>query len=130
LTIETHKFVEFFCKINIVRNSALKAGAKLVDKIPEKVPIGNTRDYPTLYLFRCSLCSSYTCTSQEFLNMHELTCKPREEKPKPKLFQCPREGCEKAFESDTGLHKHIAQSHDWPSRRCLHWAVQTKFFKP
>ena len=47
LTMETHKFVEFFSKINIVRNSALVAGVNLHKIFALKVPMGNTRDYPT-----------------------------------------------------------------------------------
>jgi len=126
LMIEPHKFVDFFSKINIVRNSALVAGVKLPEKLVEKVPMGNTRDYPTLYLFKCSLCNSYKCTSQALLEMHELTCKPRERPATP--FQCCHEGCGKSFESEKGLQTHVSRYHNWPARTCATLDCSDKVF--
>lgn len=126
LTIEPHNFVEFFSKINIVRNSALVAGPNLHEKFISKVSMGNTRDYPTLYLFKCSLCSNYECSSQTRLEIHELTCKPREKKPTP--FKCVRNDCRNSFESEKGLQTHISRYHQWRARKCATPDCSDKIF--
>jgi hypothetical protein len=95
LNTQPYEFVRFFSQINVVRNSALKPGAGLDEKLPSRVAIGNTRDYPTLYLFTCSFCNVYKNAHKPAVQFHELICKPREIKPKP--FQCSRDGCTKAF---------------------------------
>lgn len=111
LTLPAHQFVEAFSKINIVRSSTLAASqAKLDETFPTKVPMGNTRDYPTLYLYKCSKCD-YKYPVKWKVDMHSLTCKMETKKPTP--FQCDRGDCNKTFSSEPSLKVHIDGYHDW-----------------
>lgn len=117
LTIKPYKFAKFFSKINIVRNSTTVACISLYEKFVLKVPIGNTRAYPTLYIFKYSLYNDCKSTSSALLNIYKVTCKPR--KKELTLFQCSREGCTKSFESKIGLQTHVSRYYRWHARKCV-----------
>jgi hypothetical protein len=116
LTLPGHQFVEAFSKINIVRSSTLAASQAKLDKtFPTKVPMGNTRDYPTLYLYKCSKCD-YKYPVKWKVDMHSLICK--QDTKKPTLFQCDHGDCNKSFSSEPSLKAHINDYHDWIPGKC------------
>lgn len=77
LTLPGREFVEALSRINVVRNVPLQDGGKdaLGDNIPRLCPVGNSRDYPTLYTYKCTMCNVYTTQRFAYLRTHQIACK-------------------------------------------------------
>jgi len=122
LSLPGPEFVDALSKINVVHNTSLDTHLTTLDDVfPTKVPMGNSRDYPSLFQFCCSNGCGYKHPIKGRVSDHMLVCKPKAETAKP--FFCDRlddEGhqCPKAFATATGLKEHVADVHDWVPKKC------------
>ena len=120
LTLPGREFVEALSKINIVRNTSLQSHVKTIQEHASiYCPIGNSRDFPTLFLYTCEKCKDYKTPTYNALRRHGITCKGEEGMANlEKTFICDRKGCEKAFVHDYSLESHKTGDHDWEPRKC------------
>ena len=87
LTLPGREFVESLSRINIVRNQPLERHIRTLDEVlPLHCPMGNSRDYPTLFRYKCDNCEDYSSHSRDNMNSHQMTCNGKDarvEKKKP-----------------------------------------------
>lgn len=129
LCLPPGQFVEFFARINIVQNGSLQKTCHNLEVLfPAKVPMGNTRDYPSLFVFRCDIegCT-YTTTQKVVFDKHVKICTPTKNIKQPTAFEC--QDCNVYFKSDKTSKKHLSYVHKWEPKRCLKpgCTVQTVF---
>ncbi|KAL1868207.1 hypothetical protein Plec18167_008401 [Paecilomyces lecythidis] len=110
------EFIRFFSKINTVHSPEVaRRVARDPQAIYNDVAIGNSRDPPTIYEFRCktkfvngSVCD-YTSTLRVKFDYHSSQCDPM--KPPtvspPPAFVCP--DCGKAYANEKSLRTHVKQ---------------------
>lgn len=126
--LATLEFVKHFARINVVRNSALArwGPSSWVTEAPKHVALGNTRDFPTHFQFRCINhafgCLSTSNTLQDH-QKHSGLCKVTSmaaaaEKYMIKAFPCTRGKCISSFDDARGLAKHIKDYHDYVPKAC------------
>ncbi len=121
LALPGREFVEALSKINIVRNIPLTSHIKSLHELfPAHCPMGNSREYPTLFIHSCEMCNDYSTRSKGNLQVHQLVCKGRDAKDlkKEKLFICEYGGCGSAFTAHGTLQSHIDGVHLWEPRMC------------
>lgn len=120
LALPGREFVEALSRINIVRNFLLSRHINsLHDRFSDHCPMGNSRDYPTLYIYSCEVCSDYSTRSKDNLQVHQLVCKGNDAKGKQKkLFICEHGDCGSAFTEYKTLKSHIDGVHRWEPRKC------------
>jgi hypothetical protein len=122
LSAPGREFIEGLSRINVVRNSILQKYITSVHEIiPAHCPMGNSRDYPTLFMFSCDICNAYSTQSQCYLRTHQLSCKLKENKEeKEKLFICDRGDCRVPCTTARLLQVHIDNVHlrEWKPRKC------------
>jgi hypothetical protein len=119
LTLPGRDFVESLSKINIVRCVRVEQHIKSLDEaFPKHCPMGNSRDYPTLFLYHCGKCTAYTTRSIQCLKVHEVTCKGTVEEVKDRPFVCTFEGCGLACTSLKNLQHHVISVHEWEHQKC------------
>jgi hypothetical protein len=88
--------------------------------------MGNPRDPPVPWLFRCSKTPGcqYTSVIKGAIIAHEEICSAGLVLQKDSLiarsldFRCPRSGCGKAFESAGKLNAHTKEQHDFEPKAC------------
>jgi hypothetical protein len=119
LTLPGREFVEALSKINIIRCTPLeiRTGAALDEHFPVHCPMGNSRDYPTLFTYSCEVCNDYSTQAKAYLRTHQLACKGKDKKKK--LYICDHEGCGSAFSSPSTLQVHIDGFHLWEPKSCV-----------
>jgi hypothetical protein len=120
-------FVDYFSRINVTRNTAIIRGSRNMD-YSKHIPMGNTRDVPTLFRIRCknaSLGCKFTSTEQRIVDDHTLSrnCIVNRPAPTPGVqvkarHMCTRDGCSRTFHNVSLLNKHIEAVHDWVPRKC------------
>jgi hypothetical protein len=125
LLLPGSKFVDAFSKINIVHNTQLNSHqTTLGEAFPLKVPMGNSRDYPSLFQFHCP---NEGCSHQNSIKVrvsdHVLVCKPQAKTSKS--FLCDRldsegELCNKAFGRISDLNQHVTNVRNWVPKKCIH----------
>ncbi len=82
LPLPGKEFIEALSKINIVRNFPLARHINsLHELLPVHCPMGNSRDYPTLYTYSCEMCN-YSTRLKDNLQVHQLVCKGKDAKDK------------------------------------------------
>jgi hypothetical protein len=122
LSLSGREFIEALSRINIVRNSVLQKYITSVhEHFPAHCPMGNSRDYPTLFMFSCDICNDYSTQSQYYLHAHQLSCRLRDPKEKKeKLFICDHGDCRSTFENARTLQAHMDNVHlrHWEPRKC------------
>jgi hypothetical protein len=79
LLLPSHKYVNALCRINVVHNTTLNKHRTTLDDIfPSKVLMGNSRDYPSLFLFRCpNEGCEYSHSMKGRVDDHVPVCKPK-----------------------------------------------------
>jgi hypothetical protein len=107
-------------RINIVRNKPLQGYIKSIhEHFPTYYPIGNSRDYPTLFVYNCRKCNDYSTQTKNNLEVHKLVYKgknPEDKKEKPFIYEYG--GCGSAYTSSTTLQVYIDSDHNWKPRKC------------
>jgi hypothetical protein len=109
LLLPSHQYIEALSKINVVFNRSLGGHIMTIDDhFPSRVPMGNTRDYPSLFQFKCPNhiegCK-YKNPVKTLVADHAIICKPKKPDPSRPL-QCDRDGCESKYASRKSLNKH------------------------
>ncbi len=99
LALSGREFVKALSKINIVRNLPLTRHINsLHEHFLAHCPIGNSRDYPTLFIYSYEMCNDYSTQSKDNLQVHQLVCKGKDAKgKKEKLFIYEHRDCRSAF---------------------------------
>jgi hypothetical protein len=121
------KFITYFSRINIAWNWTLAhmSDERLAREIATFVPMGNSRDPPTRFLFPCphqALGCKYSSPNRELLKRHAMACQPQPENlsiAPPTLYKCRTQGC-MAGPFDT-VHKrdyHKREKHKWTRKQC------------
>jgi hypothetical protein len=116
------EFITYFSRINISRDWTLARMSKerLEREIATFVPMGNSRDEPTRFLFlypNQALGCKYSSPNKDILKHHTLTCRPLLENSSVApltLYKCRTQGCT-AGPFDT-CHKrdyHERENHRW-----------------
>ncbi|RDL33092.1 uncharacterized protein BP5553_08531 [Venustampulla echinocandica] len=120
LTLPGREFVEALSKINIVRCQQLERHTSTLDELfPVHCPMGNARDYPSLFTYSCAMCQDYSTRSRDNLRVHQHSCKGKDAKDKQeKLYICDREGCGSAFSDSSTLQGHMDGVHSWDPTTC------------
>jgi hypothetical protein len=120
LTLPGREFVEALSKINIVRCQALERHITTLDeRFPLHCPMGNSRDYPTLFTYSCAMCNGYSTRSRDNLRTHQLVCKGEGGKDRlEKSYICDHEGCGSAFSDSKTLQAHLDGVHLWEPTTC------------
>lgn len=131
ITLPGEQFVDYFSRINVVRNTSLRHSLKkLAEVFPRHVGMGNSRDEPSLFLIPCpnaALGCSYSHPNPEILEEHEISCTIRlanhqasgsDSSEETQLFNCDRDGCTKQFKTKEYLNNHIKRNHDWTPKKC------------
>lgn len=130
-TLPGEQFVDYFSRINVVRNTSLKHSLTKLDEVfPRHVGMGHSRDEPSLFLIPCPnavLGCSYSHPNPERIAQHEISCTIRladhqdrggDSSEETQLFDCGRDGCTKQFKTEKYLQRHIKRSHDWVPKKC------------
>ncbi|KAI3398599.1 hypothetical protein diail_8947 [Diaporthe ilicicola] len=122
IELDSTPFVDYFSRINTVRNSALAQGIHTKDYL-KHVPVGNTRDTPTLFEKPCknaNLGCKFTSVDLKRVKDHALTnnCIVSQSGERIKAHQCPRDGCNRIFTLKSHLNSHIRNTHDWVPKKC------------
>jgi hypothetical protein len=128
--LNTTEFLKYFARINVVRNSKLArfGPSSWEQEAPKHVAVGNTRDAPTHYKFKCINhafgCTSTSNTLQDSKKHNDL-CKitsidAASEKANIKAFPCTRDpdNCTASFDNKAGLTKHVKDYHDYVPKAC------------
>ena len=116
-------FIEYFSRINIIRNQEAGAmGETTFEKEAHRfVPIGNSRDIPTRFIYRCSNRNwgcQYICYYRSRIEDHIRKCKISESNPdKSATFKCRKPGCDREFKTLGGRKSH-EQAHNFERRQC------------
>jgi hypothetical protein len=120
LALPGREFVEALSRINIVRNQALQGHIKSIHEyLPTHCPMGNSRDYPTLFVYNCGNCDNYSTQAKNNLEVHKIVCKGKTPEAKPeKLFLCGYRNCGSAYTISSALQAHIDSAHNWAPRKC------------
>jgi hypothetical protein len=120
LALPGRDFVEALSRINIVRNQPLQGHIKSIhEHFPTHCPMGNSRDYPTLFVYNCGKCDDYSTQVKNNLEVHKLVCKGEDAKNiTEKPFICEYGGCGSAYTTSTALQAHIDGAHNWEPRKC------------
>ncbi|KAK0129018.1 hypothetical protein ONS95_000958 [Cadophora gregata] len=130
LTLPGPEFVNALSRINCVRNVRLQEHLRSLDEhLPQYCPMGNSRDYPTMFVYRCSNCDTYTTQRKQYLEVHQLSCtrknggeqpgeKQEKQEKQKESFPCTREGCTKVLMSVSSLQAHVAGDHIWEPKAC------------
>jgi hypothetical protein len=120
LSLPGREFVEALSKINIVRNIPLQVHlTKLDEFLPAHCPMGNSRDYPTLWTYICETCNDYSTQSKMYLKVHQLACMGKDKVKKEKQFVCEYEGCRSTFTSLSTLQAHMDGVHLFEPTKCV-----------
>jgi hypothetical protein len=124
LLLPGNGFVDAFSKINIVYNTTLHCHLTTLDEVfPSKVPMGNSRDYPTIFKFKCPNHTRgclYDHPIKGRVNDHLLVCDPEKKKPEARedlrCHHCTDEV--RIFATEKALSRHIIDYHDWVPTTC------------
>lgn len=105
LALPEREFVEALSRINIVRNQPLQGHIKSIHEyLPTHCPMGNSRDYPTLFVYNCGNCDNYSTQAKNNLEVHKLVCKGKDAKRKTeKPFICEYRSCGSAYVNSSAL---------------------------
>lgn len=120
--LDSTLFVDHFARINIVRNSLLVQGVYTKD-YSKHVPVGNTRDTPTLFDIPCknaNLDCKFTSHDLRAVKDHALSrnCIVNQSGERTKTHQCPGDGCNRSFSTKSELDSYIRNNHDWVPKKC------------
>jgi hypothetical protein len=98
---------------------------RFLREVDSYVPVGNSRDQPTRFLFFCpnrSLGCKYNSTNKVVLGKHVVTCNRSEEtSPAPlpsALYKCRKEGCTVEPFDTTHKRDYHEKSHTWVRKQC------------
>ena len=126
LRLSPTDFVKHFSQINIVRNRSLQNLKKLEESFPKFVPMGNSRDHPSLFLFRCKNAvrgCQMSSWLEESVDRHQIACLfDLEYTGRKKLsvpsYHCSRPTCNKKYATQRALNQHVRNDHDWEPKKC------------
>lgn len=127
-TISPLNFVKRFSAINVTRNQMIAfPGEKTLGNM-EKFShyVGNSRDYPTAFLYQCSTVGRiYTNGNRAQLQGHEASCTVEKIRAADlrvsakKEFACEHPDCESSFDLQWQLNAHVKDAHTaWVPRAC------------
>jgi hypothetical protein len=123
----TDEFITYFSRINIYRNWILgrMSQERFEKEIGTFVPMGNSRDEPTQFLFLCPnqvLGCKYSSPEKTLLKNHTTTCQPPPENSPaaPSTFyKCRTQGCTaRPFDSCHRIDYHETENHKWIRKQC------------
>lgn len=118
LTLPGENFVDALSKINIVHNTTMDTHlTSLDDLFPSKVPMGNSRNYPSMHLVKCptKMCNYRHQIKSRVDDYIPVCCSKVQLK---ETFPCHGEGCEKTFGAEKLLTDHVRDTHDWTKKGC------------
>jgi hypothetical protein len=134
--VPAEHFIRFFAQVNVIRN---RNAARTTDQdfqleAMRWVSTGNSRDFPTRFLFCCPRKEwgcNFSARVLEKLDIHIISCKISNEEPfkqKELFLQCRKAGCSKSFSSiaTRGTHE---REHDWVRRQCTRGCIDRKWFE-
>jgi hypothetical protein len=134
--VSAEHFIRFFAQVNVIRN---RNAARMTDQVFQLevmrwVSTGNSRDFPTRFLFCCPRKEwgcNFSARVMEKLDIHVISCKISNEEPfkqKELFLQCRKAGCSKSFSSiaTRGTHE---REHDWVRRQCTRGCIDGKWFE-
>ena len=124
------EFVQWLSRINVTMNRTLYTNQKKLDAyFPTHVPMGNSRDYPTLFTFKCPREKEgciYSTHDPLGISRHIVECSSiqastfsmNQSPATAPRFPCRHTGCPKYFSSERYMEVHVADTHEWTPKQC------------
>ncbi|KAK7924686.1 hypothetical protein PG985_006740 [Apiospora marii] len=118
LLLHGNQFVTHFAKINVFR---LKRSFEFnnPEEVVKRVVTGNSRDFPTAFVYHCSKKCGYTTRWTNVLQVHEVACAHDPNTVDEARFACPYTSCDKAYKNQTTLDAHVYAKHKYRPKPCV-----------